>query len=158
VVLCHKCLECVGAVEEDLAVILTQDPVTVAEMRAAQEVAYGEDGTQLPQRDVVRNEDGLWCRVLGENDVRVFVPPALRRRVIMEAHGSASAGHWGVLRTAAKVRGRCFWEGWNANVEAAVKGCLGCEMERMRKPGRQGKLVKYHPTRRLSSWRRTSWK
>jgi Integrase core domain len=47
------------------------------------------------------------------------------------------------------VRGRYFREGWNADVEAAVKGCLGCEMERMRKPGRQGKLVKYHPTRRF---------
>jgi hypothetical protein len=105
VVLCHKCLECVGTVEEDLDVILTRDPVTVAEMRAAQEVAYGEDGTQLPKRDAVRNEDGLWCRVLGENDVRVFVPPVLRRKVIMESHGSATAGHWGVLRTAAKVRG-----------------------------------------------------
>jgi hypothetical protein len=101
-------------------------------MRSSQEGAYGVDGERLPQGEFVRNEEGVWCKVLGEQDIRVVFPPALRRRVINSVHGSKQAGHWGVLRTAAKVRERCYWEGWSRDVEAVVKDCFGCEVERLK--------------------------
>jgi hypothetical protein len=73
-------------------------------MRAAQDDVYGADGARLHKKDMVRNEDGIWCRVLGEGDVHVVVLPTLRTRVFRAAHGSGPAGHWGVFRMAAKVR------------------------------------------------------
>jgi Integrase zinc binding domain len=90
-------------------------------------------------------------------------------------HGSKARGHWGILRTAAIVRAKYYWKGWAADVESAVAKCMACEivsrvlqrasardiqyctvlvaLQRpaplLKKPGRQGRMMKYHPSRRF---------
>jgi Integrase zinc binding domain len=81
------------------------------------------------------------------NDVRVIVPPELRGKVLQKVHGSKERGHWGILRTAAIVRAKSYWKGWAADVESAVAKCIACEIVRLKKPGRQGRMMKYHPSR-----------
>jgi Integrase zinc binding domain len=91
----------------------------------------------------------VWCRVFGENDLRVIVPTELREKVLQKVHGSKARGHWGVMRTAAMVRTKYYWKGWAADVESAVAKCMACEMEWLKKPGRQGRMMKYRPSRRF---------
>jgi Integrase zinc binding domain/Integrase core domain len=97
----------------------------------------------------VRNEDGIWCRVFGSNDVRVLVPPKLREQVLNMVHGSKIRGHWGVLKTAAMVRSKYYWEGWASDVQRAVARCLACEVVRLKKPKRQDRMVMHHPSRQF---------
>jgi Integrase zinc binding domain len=78
----------------------------------------------------------VWCRVFGENAVRVIVPTELREKALQKVHGSKARGHWGVLRTAAMARTKYYWKGWVADVESAVAKCMACEMVRLKKPGR----------------------
>jgi Integrase zinc binding domain len=86
----------------------------------------------------------------GENDERVIVPTKLREKVLQKVHGSKGRGHWGVLRTAAMIRTKYYWKGWAADVESAVSKCMDCEMVRLKKPGRQGQMMKHHPSRRFA--------
>jgi Integrase zinc binding domain len=85
--------------------------VTVAEMAAAQAEAYGDGAALLENEDRLRDEDGLICHVFGKGDVRVLVPPTLRSKVLNLVHGNRLCGHGGLLRTAARVRGRYYWPG-----------------------------------------------
>jgi len=147
VVLCHRCLEAVNEVTEEAGG--ATEVLTADEMRAAQREAYGEDGVGLGEADCAEDEDGVWCKVFGKEDVRVVVPPALRQRIVSIVHGSRASGHWGVLRTAAKIRSRYYWPGWTADVRKAVMGCLACGVERLPRPGRQARMVRYHPRRRF---------
>jgi transposase InsO family protein len=119
------------------------------EVRKLQIVEYGTDGERLEEEDYVRDEDGIWCRVLGRNDVRVLVPPKLREQVLKMVHGSKIRGHWGILKTAAMVRSKCYWDRWAADVEHAVARCLACEVVRLRNPKRQVRMVMHHPSRRF---------
>jgi hypothetical protein len=149
VALCHRCLEVVQAVVEDAEVVERGTMLEADEVRAAQERQYGADGAGIEGEDCLKDEDGVWCQVFGENDVRVIVPTELREKVLQKVHGSKARGHWGVLRTAAMVRTKYYWKGWAADVESAVAKCMPCEMVRLKKPGRQGRMMKYHPSRRF---------
>jgi Integrase zinc binding domain len=79
--------------------------------------------------------------------VRVIAPPELREKELQKVHGSKARGHWGILRTAAMVRAKYYWKGWAADVMSAVAKCMACEIVRLKKPGRQGRIMKYHPSR-----------
>jgi hypothetical protein len=65
----------------------------------------------------------------------VLVPPTLRSKVLKLVHGKRLGGHWGILRTAARVRGRYYWPTWASNVRKAMSECLACELGRLRDPG-----------------------
>jgi Integrase zinc binding domain len=85
--------------------------------------------------------------VFGEKDVRVMVPPELREKVLQKVHGSKARGHWGTLRTAAMLRAKYYWKGWAADVKSALAKCMACEIVRLEKSERQGRMMKYHPSR-----------
>jgi RNase H-like domain found in reverse transcriptase/Integrase zinc binding domain len=125
IVLCHRCLEAVDAVcedgsrteegtrrEEHESKSREKDVVTVAAMAAAQAEAYGDGAALMRNEDRLRDEDGLICQVFGKGDVRMLVLPALRSKVLNLVHGNWLSGHWGILRTAARVRCRYYWPGW----------------------------------------------
>jgi Integrase zinc binding domain len=80
--------------------------VTVAGMAAAQAEAYGDGAALLRNEDRLRDEDDLICQVFEKGDVRVLLPPALRSKVLNLVHENWLGGHWGILRTAARVRSR----------------------------------------------------
>jgi RNase H-like domain found in reverse transcriptase/Integrase zinc binding domain/Integrase core domain len=147
--LCHRCLEVVQTVVEDAELVERGTMLEADEVRAAQERQYGADGAGIEGEDCLKDEDGVWRRVFGENDVRVIMPTELREKVLQKLHGSKASGHWCVLRTAAMVRTKYYWKGRAADVEAAVAKCMACEMVRLKKPGRQGRMMKYHPSRRF---------
>jgi Integrase zinc binding domain len=160
IVLCHRCFEAVGAVSEDR--IRTdegreehesesgeEDVVTVAEMAAAQAVPYEDGAALLRNEDRLRDKDGYICQVFGKKDVRMLVPPALRSKVLKLVHENRLGGHWTILRAAARVRGRYYWPRLASDVRKAVSECLPCELGRLRWPGVQARIVRYHPSRRF---------
>jgi RNase H-like domain found in reverse transcriptase len=121
IVLCHRCLEAVDAVSKDRSRTeevtrredlesesREEDVVTVGEMAAAQVEAYGDGAALLRNEDRLRDENGLICQVFGRGDVRVLVPPALRSKLLKLVYGKRLGGHWGILRTAARVRCRYY--------------------------------------------------
>jgi Integrase zinc binding domain len=85
--------------------------VTAAEKAAAQAEAYGDGAALWRNEDRLRDEDGLICQVFGKGDVRLLVPQALRSKVLKLVHGNRLGGHWRILRSAARVRGRYHWPG-----------------------------------------------
>jgi Integrase zinc binding domain len=87
--------------------------------------------------------------VFGREDLRVLVPPTLRSKVLKLVHGNRLGGHWGILRTAARVRGRYYWSRWASDVRKAVSECLACELGRLRRLGVQARMVRYHLSRRF---------
>jgi transposase InsO family protein len=159
--LCHRCLEAVDAVSEDGSRAeegahreeyesenQEKDVVTVAEMAAAQAETYGDGGALMRNEHRLRDEDGLICQVFGKGDVRLLVQPSLRSNVLKLVHGNRLGGHWGIIRAAARVRGRYYWPEWASDVRKAVSECLACDLGRLRRPGVQARMVRYHP-----SWR-----
>jgi Integrase zinc binding domain/RNase H-like domain found in reverse transcriptase len=125
------------------------DGAALLENEDRQAEAYGDGAALLENEDRLRDEDGLICQVFGKKDVRVLVPPTLRNKVLKLVLGKRLGGHWGMLRTAARVRGRYFWPGWVSDVRKAVSECLACELGRMRRPGVQARMVRYHLSRRF---------
>jgi transposase InsO family protein len=83
------------------------------------------------------------CPALGEHHSR------LRDFVFRSVHGSRAVGHWGVVRTAERLRRRYWWSGWTQEVAMFVRSCLLCSLKKMGKPKRQGRTQVYHPSRRF---------
>jgi Integrase zinc binding domain len=161
IVLCHRCLEAVDAISEDGSRMeeetrheehesesREENVVTVAETAAAQAEAYGDGAALLENEDRLRDED-FFCQVFGKRDVRVLVPPTLRSKVLKLMHGNRLGGDCRILRTAARVRGRYYWPEWASDVRKAVSDFLGCYLVRLRRPGIQARMVRYHPSRRF---------
>jgi hypothetical protein len=103
-------------------------------MAAAQAEAHGDGTALLENEDRLRDEYGLNFQVFGKRYVRVLVPPTLWSKVLKLLHGNRLGGHWGILRTAARVRGRYYWPGWASDVRKAVSECLACELGRLWRP------------------------
>jgi hypothetical protein len=96
----------VQTVVEEADVVERGTMLEADEVHAAQERQYDTDCAGLKGEDCIKDEDGVWCRVFGENDVRVIVTTELREKGLHKVHGSKARGHWGVLRTAAMVRSK----------------------------------------------------
>jgi Integrase zinc binding domain len=79
----------------------------------------------------------------------VLVPPTLRSKVLKLVHGNRLSGHWGILRTAARVRDIYYWPGWASDVHKAVSECLACDLGQMRRREVQERMVRYHHSRRF---------
>jgi hypothetical protein len=78
VVLCHQCLEAFQEVTEGPVRAEEDRVLSPEEVRKFQIDEYGMDGEKLEGEDYVRDEDGIWCRVFGRNDVRVLARPIFR--------------------------------------------------------------------------------
>jgi transposase InsO family protein len=126
-----------------------EDVVMVAEMAAAQVEAYGDGVALLRNEDHPRDENGFITQVFGKGYVRVLVPSALRSKVLKLVHGNRLGGHWGILRTAARVRCRYYWPGWASDVRKTVSECLDCKLGQLRRPRVQARMMRYHPSRRF---------
>jgi Integrase zinc binding domain len=118
-------------------------------MAAAQAEAHGDGTALLENEDRLRDEYGLNFQVFGKRYVRVLVPPTLWSKVLKLLHGNRLGGHWGILRTAARVRGRYYWPGWASDVRKAVSECLACELGRLWRPRVQARMVRYRLSRRF---------
>jgi Integrase zinc binding domain len=86
-----------------------------------------------------------------ENGIRIVIPKSLRQTVLKLLHGSRVVGHWGVLRTAARLKRRFWWSGWYAVVELHVAGCLACQLSKVRRSKRQAKMQVWHPRARFDT-------
>jgi hypothetical protein len=95
------------------------------------------------------DEDGLLYWVFTETDIRIVIPKTIRRAVLKLVHGSKMMKHWGVLRTAARLRKRFWWAGWYAAVEKQVADCLACRLSMMKRSRRQAKMQVWHPKARF---------
>jgi Integrase zinc binding domain len=78
----------------------------------------------LRNEDRLRDEDGLLCQVFAKGDVRVLVLPTFWSKLLKMVRGNRLSGHWGILRTAARVRGRYYWPRWTPDVRKTVSECL----------------------------------
>jgi Integrase zinc binding domain len=96
-------------------------------------------------------EDGLLYRVLTETDIQIVVAKTLRSAVLKLVHGSRMVGHWGTLRTAARLWKRFLWAGWYAAVEKQVADCLSCCLSKMKRFRCQAKMQVWHPKARFET-------
>jgi transposase InsO family protein len=145
-VFCAKCLESVGAVDEEA----TGAGIELDEMVREQGKEFGPAaGAMRRDEAIVELEDGLLAKVSDDGRVRVIVPASLKERVLGIVHGSKTHGHWGTGRTAARLGRRYYWVGMFADVAEHVHACLACRLVRERRPGRQARMMRYHPTRRF---------
>jgi hypothetical protein len=152
--LCARCLETVGSVEEALTQV---DFLQCADLRV--ERVMEEQRKEIGDvKDMVGDhgrflvgEDSLLYRVFTETVIRIVVPKALRDAVLKLVHGSRVVGHWGMLRTAARLRKRYWWAGWYAAVEKQVADCLACRLSKMKRSRRHAKMQVWHPKARFET-------
>jgi hypothetical protein len=155
--LCQNCLgsmevEEVREVSEASIIAVADDEsmeITVEKVMEAKQAEYGRHLEEVARkRDTwIVGEDGLLYQVM---DVGIIiVPEVLREAVVRSAHGRPSVGHWGVVRTGARIRKRYWWSGWTQEFQRFVQSCLACSFARMKKPSRHGRMQVYHPSRRF---------
>ncbi|XP_058826833.1 uncharacterized protein K02A2.6-like [Topomyia yanbarensis] len=126
-------------IEESDAVELSQIdtlPLTAAELGQAtdgdQSVQKLIQGIKHGQLVEVKDRFGLeqnefslqkGCLLRG---IRVYVPAALRKRVLDELHST----HFGATRTKSLARGYCWWPGLDRDIEEIVANCTDCQSVR----------------------------
>ncbi|XP_062557492.1 uncharacterized protein K02A2.6-like [Armigeres subalbatus] len=55
-------------------------------------------------------------------DIRVYVPPPLRGRVLNELH----SGHFGISRMKSLARSYCWWDNIDRDIEELARNCVDC--------------------------------
>jgi Integrase zinc binding domain len=152
--LCARCLETVGSVKEEFTQvdILRCADLSVQRVTEEQWKEFGDVKEMVGEHGrFLVGEDGLLYRVFTETDIRIVLPKTLRSAVLKLVHGSRMVGHWGVLRTAARLRKRFWWAGWYAAVEKQVADYLACRLGKMKRSRRQAKLQVWHPKARFET-------
>ena len=140
--LCHRCREQVRAtVERTLPNILDVLREQVKEFGDLN--VFAENN-----RHYFLDEDGLLCR-MDDEILRIIVPKTSVSTVLAYFHGSRACGHYGIARTAFRVRSRFWWMQWKQDVKETVRTCANCSIQRLSRPGRQGKMKTWHPLRRF---------
>ncbi|KAK4381994.1 Retrovirus-related Pol polyprotein from transposon.6 [Sesamum angolense] len=72
---------------------------------------------------------------------RVFVPTGtLRRRLLRETHDPQWTGHPGIDRMVALLARRCYWPRMEEDVEAYVRTCLVCQLDKVERKKEAGLL------------------
>lgn len=142
---CNRCLELVDDVTESQPAGMNPQ-----KMREEQVKQFGELTSFAEKNDrYVVAEHQLLHRMETADDIRVVVPDSMVADVINHVHGSRAVGHWGVARTAARIRQRYWWSGWKQAVEEKVKSCLACTLGGARITRRQARMQKWHPSARF---------
>nr|XP_029717335.1 uncharacterized protein K02A2.6-like [Aedes albopictus] len=111
-------------------------PLTAAELAQAtaedrtvrnliQGIKHGQPVDPKDRLGVEQTEFSLQkgCLLRG---IRVYVPPALRRKVLNELHST----HFGTTRTKSLARGYCWWVGMDHDIEDMVSNCAECQSVR----------------------------
>lgn len=62
---------------------------------------------------------------------KMCVPEHLRKRVLLENHDQATAGHLGSYKTSKRVSDRYFWPGWKRDVRQYVRSCESCQRHKV---------------------------
>ncbi|MES9883736.1 MAG: DDE-type integrase/transposase/recombinase [Sedimenticola sp.] len=83
----------------------------------------------LGQWDQLQLIDGILYRRVEEGDqtINQLLVPSNRKLEIMQSlHKEAGGGHLGIAKVCAKLKCRCYWSGWQEDVEIFCKECLEC--------------------------------
>ncbi|KAH9134953.1 hypothetical protein AeRB84_019408 [Aphanomyces euteiches] len=73
--------------------------------------------------------------------IRVPVIPLTMIRTVLELyHDSSLSGHFGVTRTADRVKWIGYWKGWRKDVSDYCKKCLPCGAAKGTRPWKQGRM------------------
>jgi hypothetical protein len=121
-----------------------------AQVLAAQRAQFGDLGLYIEANDaLLLGEDRLQYRVLDGDDIQLVIPDYLRLQVLNYMHRSRAVGHWGVLRTSARMRQRYWWHGWKSDVEKSMASCQACSLTKQNPARRQAKMRNWHPRSRF---------
>ena len=71
------------------------------------------------------------------------MPQDLRKALVMLAHEGPMAGHLGVHKTLALLRGNFWWPGIAGDITELLKSCHTCQM--VGKPNQTPPVVPLHP-------------
>ena len=106
-----------------------EQPITVRERHKA-----GESSRQGDSRAVLAllrdsaclkvEEDLLYYSCNGKT--MLVVPRSLREGMLLEAHGGATSGHFGVDRTLQRLRATYYWPGMTTDVNVYCRACTVC--------------------------------
>ena len=122
---------------------------TVEEFKEAQKEEFGSvEEYCTDQNDFVVDEDGLLCKMDGSS-TRIVVPMELVPQLLSYLHGSLACGHYGIAKTAHRIRKRFWWTGWKKDVPQKILFFLNCAVENLGRPNRLGKMKTWHPVRRF---------
>ena len=141
---CRKCNERVLLLTEG-----TRSLTSVAEIKRAQLDEFGvlqkydEDGQKF-----ILDEEGLLCLATGER-LRIVIPRVMVDQFLEYAHGAKPNGHRGVWKTLSWIKQRFWWKGCAKDVSHSVRKCVHCSLHRLGRPGRQGRMMTWHPLRRF---------
>ena len=141
---CRKCNERVILLTEG-----TRSLPSVTEIKRAQLDEFGvlekydEDGQKF-----ILDEEGLLCLATGKR-LRIVIPRVMVDQVLEYAHGAKPNGHRGVWKTLSWIKQRFWWKGCAKDVSHRVRKCVHCSLHRLGSPGRQGRMMTWHPLRRF---------
>jgi Integrase zinc binding domain/RNase H-like domain found in reverse transcriptase len=149
-VFCGRCMEIVSAVDE--AGDKVPGGLQEAQVLEAQRAQFGDLQLYIEANDAfLLGADGLLYRVMDSDDIWLVIPDSLCQQVLRHVHGSRAVGHWGVLRTSARLRQRYWWHGWKKDVEKSVASCLACSLTRQTRARRQANMKNWHPRARFDT-------
>ena len=142
--LCPKCREEVNLISESPHGVLT-----IEEIRTEQHKQYGDPEEYMDKNDdMILDEDDLLCK-LDLYIARVLVPTTLQPEILKWVHGSKVHGHFGVATSAGILKQRFWWPRWKKNLREYIGNCVNCNVQNLKRPGRQGKMKMWHPLRRF---------
>ena len=100
------------------------------------------------QWDRLEVRDGILCRRWESRDGKtiswqVILPSKFRKEIIEELHGGATGGHFGVMRTMAKVKARYYWAFMAGDVRASCRQCTRCARRKSPPRKRRAPLQQY---------------
>eukprot|EP00887_Chlorella_sp_A99_P001998 scaffold18.g1998.t1 len=100
--------------------------------------------------------DGLYYHTSAGSAPALYVPTRreLRSRLLAEFHDSAAAGHLGRDKTLACLQGKFWWPGLAAMVDAYIRSCSSCQLNKPRNHAAHGLLQPIPPA--LEPWAQVS--
>ena len=79
----------------------------------------------------------------GSEVLQVLVPQDLREALVLLVHEGPMAGHLGVHKTLARLRGNFWWPGMAGDITELLKCCHTCQM--VGKPNQTSPVAPLHP-------------
>jgi hypothetical protein len=120
----------------DLRILLTSasamlDPVARDIVQAQRKEQFARKRMQDAQNPNIRTHWKLVSGILmfaGDAQLRLYVPSALRNRIIREHHDVMIAGHFGWRKVLHSISQWYYWDTLQADVKAFVQACPHCQL------------------------------